>query len=128
VPPPAIASRKGDLNATATIVSWMAEVQAERLAAERELGQTVRKEPLSPSQIKAIVASLTDHLRVLAEADPATKATLYANLWITLTYHPNRKVVAVEADLSRVHKSVSEGRHRLLVHPPCSSRTPVLVA
>ncbi len=59
---------------TATIVSLMAEVEAERLAAERELGQTVPKEPLSPSQIKAIVASLTDHLRVLAEADPATKS------------------------------------------------------
>jgi hypothetical protein len=100
---------------TAIIVGWMAEVEAERLAAERELGKTVAKEPLTPSHIKAIVVSLTDHLRLLAEADPATKAILYANLGIALTYHPDRQVVTVEADLSRVHKSVSEGG----LEPPC---------
>jgi site-specific DNA recombinase len=61
---------------SATIASWMAEVEAERLAAERELGRTVSKEPLTPSQIKAMVTSLKDNMRLLTQADPATKAVL----------------------------------------------------
>jgi len=94
---------------TSTIVGWMAEVEAERLAAEHELGLTIPKAPLTRSQIKAIVVSLKDHLRMLAEADPAAKAELYANLGVRLTYHPDRQTVSVEADLSHVDKSVSEG-------------------
>jgi len=80
----------------------MADVEAEGLAAEEELGSTIPKAPLSRSQIKAIVLSLKDHLRTLAEADPAAKADLYANLGIRLTYHPDRQTVAVEAELSGV--------------------------
>jgi len=116
---------------TATIVAWMAEVQAERLAAEQELGFTVAKAPLTRSQIKAIVLTLDDHLRMLADADPATKATLYANLGIALTYHPHRQIVTVEANLAparsgsrarspRVPKSVSEGGLATSLHRLCS--------
>jgi len=103
---------------TSTIVAWMAEVDAERLAAEQELGTTIPKAPLTRSQIKAIVFSLTDHLRMLAQADPATKAELYANLGLRLTYHPDRQTVAVEAELSGVDKSVSKGRLQPQVHGP----------
>ena len=46
---------------------------------------------------------------MLNEADAILRAEVYHSLGIALTYHPDRKVVAVEADLSRVHKSVSEG-------------------
>jgi len=87
----------------------MADVEAEGLAAEEELGSTIPKAPLSRSQIKAIVLSLKDHLRTLAGADPAAKADLYANLGIRLAYHPDRQAVAVEAELSGADKSVSKG-------------------
>jgi site-specific DNA recombinase len=93
----------------ATLIKWMAEVDAERVAAERELGATVPREPFTASQLRIIVDHLKDTLRMLAEADATTKAALYAGLGITLTYHPDRQVVSVEADLSHVDKSVSEG-------------------
>lgn len=79
---------------------------------------------LSEAQISAIVASLKDHLRVLADADPATKATLFANLGLSLTYHPNRQTVSVEADVSHVDKSVSEGGLSHLRHAKPSSTSP----
>jgi len=103
---------------TATIGAWIAEVEAEREAAERVLGASIPKSPLTAAQIKAVILSLKDHVRILAEADPETKATLYQELGLSMTYHPERKVVAVEMDISgspsgstgdsRVRKSVSE--------------------
>jgi hypothetical protein len=103
---------------TATIGGWIAEVEAEREAAERVLGASIPKPPLTAAQIKAIILSLKDNVRILAETDPETTATLYREMGLTMTYDPERKVVTVEMDISgsppsstgdsRVRKSVSE--------------------
>ncbi len=103
---------------TATVGAWIAEVEAERETAERILGTSVPKPPMTASQIKAVILSLKDHVRILAEADPKTKTALYRELGLSMTYDPDRKVVAVEMDVSgspprstgesRVRKSVSE--------------------
>jgi hypothetical protein len=73
---------------------------------------------MTAAQIKAIILSFKDQVRILAEADPETKATLYREMGLSMTYHPDRKVVAVEMDISgspqsstrdsRVRKNVSE--------------------
>ena len=67
-----------------SLIRWMREVEDERLAAERELGYSVPKDPLTASQIMALVTSLKDTLRTLAEAGPQAKATLYREFGIKL--------------------------------------------
>jgi len=95
---------------TATVGAWIAEVEGEREAAERELGATIPKRSLTASQIKAVILTLKDHVRVLAEADPETKAALYQELGIKMTYHSDRKVVAVEMEVGPSPLSQRRGR------------------
>jgi hypothetical protein len=80
----------------------MAEVQGERLRAEQELGRHVPGEQLMPIQIRALIAGVRDAVALLAQADTATKGALYADLGLRLTYHPDRNLVLVEADVVRV--------------------------
>lgn len=95
---------------TATVGAWIAEVEGEREAAERELGATIPKRSLTASEIKAVILSLKDHVRVLAEADPVTKAALYQELGIKMTYHSDRNVVAVEMEVGPSPLSQRRGR------------------
>ncbi len=41
-------------------------------------------------------------VKLLAEADPAAKAALYASLGVKLTYHPDRQTVLVEAQPTEI--------------------------
>jgi hypothetical protein len=43
-----------------------------------------------------MVDVVEDKVQMLAEADPSTKAALYASRGITLTYEHDRRVVALE--------------------------------
>jgi hypothetical protein len=72
---------------------WIAEVRAERLAAERQLADAAPAPRLSKDEIKALVASLHDMVAVLRDADPADKAAVYAELGISLTYPHGRSLV-----------------------------------
>jgi hypothetical protein len=65
---------------------------------------------MSEVNLRKMVESLGDVAQVLAEADPKEKAAVYADLGITLTYHPDqRKVVAEARPRIGVQKIVSEG-------------------
>jgi site-specific DNA recombinase len=75
------------------VAGWIAEVEGERLGAERELGATVPQEKLTKGQVRALVKGLRDVVRALAQADPEDKAAIYAELGIRLTYHPGGRVV-----------------------------------
>lgn len=77
----------------AVVGRWIAEVRAERLAAERQLADAAPAPRLTKDEIKAIVASLQDMVAVLRDADPADKAAVYADLGISLTYHPDGRVL-----------------------------------
>lgn len=77
----------------ALVGRWIAEVRAERIAAERQLVDAAPAPKLTKNEIKALVASLHDMVAVLAEADPADKATVYAELGISMTYHPDGRVL-----------------------------------
>lgn len=72
---------------------WIAEVRAERIAAERQLADAEPAPRLSTDEIKALVASLHDMVAVLENADPADRAAVYAELGISLTYHPDGRVL-----------------------------------
>ena len=91
------------------VAAWIAEVQAERVTAERSLAQLLPQQPVSATELREIVEELADIPAVLAAADPELRARVYADLGITLTYRPAADLVTVAAVPSRVRKCVSEG-------------------
>src|SRR5262249_43427349 len=78
------------------VAAWIAEVQGDRLAAERTLA-TVRSSVLTADDVHQVIDELGDVVAVLTDADPATKAKVYADLGIRLVYRPADRVLAVEA-------------------------------
>lgn len=79
------------------VAGWMAEVQGERLQAEKDVADAPPMEQLTPSQIRALVGGMKEALVALSKADAESKAILYETLGIELTYHPGDRVVIVEA-------------------------------
>lgn len=87
-----------DAGADAAVVAgWMAEVQGERLRAERELQATLPGESLSKEQIRRLVLQLRDIASVLATADPRDKAEIYKELGVQVAYDPGQRLVSVTA-------------------------------
>lgn len=76
----------------ATVAKWITEVDRERKALIAQLGQTVPGAKFTREQLKAMITALRDIVTVLADADPADKASLYEELGITLTYRPDGTV------------------------------------
>jgi hypothetical protein len=86
-----------DSGADPVIVSgWMAEVQGERLRAEADLASCAERAPLSPDEIRSMLEGLDDLAGVLAEADPNDKASIYSELGVCVTYHPDQRLVVAE--------------------------------
>jgi site-specific DNA recombinase len=77
--------------------AWIAEVQGQRLAAERTLAESRPSPALSPKELRRMINDLGDLRPVLARADPMLKAEVYADLGVTLTYRPANETVAVTA-------------------------------
>jgi site-specific DNA recombinase len=78
------------------VATWIAEVQGERLAAERTLAWA-RRTPMTPDDVRVLLGELGDVSAVLADADPALKAAVYGDLGLRLTYKPAEDLVTVEA-------------------------------
>jgi hypothetical protein len=79
------------------VAGWMAEVQGERLKAEREIGLAQPSGQLTKSQVRALVSSLKDIVSVLADADPKLKAEAYAELGISVTFDPVTRMISAES-------------------------------
>ncbi len=92
--------------AAPAVGKWIAEVHQERRRLETMLGRTPTSR-LTADDIKALVASLKDITATLAAADPKTKAEVYAEMGIDLTYHPDGRVV-VESQPRLLGLSVGE--------------------
>lgn len=77
----------------ATISTWIAEVKAERSAAERELASTTAQTGTSDEQIGSHAAWLTadrgNLVRALAAATPEARTALYEAFGVTLRYTPS---------------------------------------
>ena len=61
-------------DAVTVAAKWIAEVERERKALERQLGRAVPGGKLTKSQVTALVEALRDIVDVLADADPEDKA------------------------------------------------------
>ena len=101
---------------------WIAETQAKKVTAQAETRSATGRRQMSPDDIAAIVAALGDLARVIADADPADKAELYAQLKLALTYQPSQRVVeaTVEIGANMPKGFVSEGG----LEPPCRGSFP----
>jgi site-specific DNA recombinase len=93
-----------DAGTDSTLVAgWIAEVTAERVAAQGRQRQRLARQGgarLSKGEIRELVTAVGD-LRVAlrrADAKPA-KMEVYQRLGIRLTYHPARNVVRAEAEV-----------------------------
>ncbi|MHB1444694.1 MAG: recombinase family protein [Acidimicrobiales bacterium] len=83
------------------IGEWIAEVEMERRSLERQLGRKPTERALSQAEVKALVARLRDIVSVLHKADPELKRSIYDEVGVRLTYHPDG-TVDVEAGEPRV--------------------------
>jgi len=90
-----------DSGADPAVVSpWIAEVQAEHLAAEVERDRSTShgRKRMSRDQLAALMNGLGNLLDVLANAAPEDKAEVYARLRLRLRYDPTRRLVITESD------------------------------
>jgi hypothetical protein len=78
------------------VASWIAEVEGERLAALHALNDAPDA-IATADELLAVLDALDPIREVLARADDATKARVYADLGVTMTYRSHDDVVDVEA-------------------------------
>ena len=73
---------------------------------------------MTRDDIAPIMAALGDLVRIIRDADPADKADLYAQLGLTMTYRPRKRLVVamVTPSLHMCKGFVSEDRHNPLPH------------
>ena len=73
-------------DAAPTVDKWIAQTFQEKNRLETLLGIHHTSRPTG-DDIKTLVASLRDITATLANADPADKAAVYAEMGITITYN-----------------------------------------
>ena len=76
---------------------WIAETQPRRTAAKARMRPGPQRARISREEITHHRAEIRDVASALATADPTDKATLYGQLGLSLTYHPNAKRINVKA-------------------------------
>ena len=79
------------------VAGWLAEVQRERLGAEADLMAATPRNPVSKDQVRKLVLEARDIALLLAEADPESKADLYAELGVQIRYDPFERVISATA-------------------------------
>jgi site-specific DNA recombinase len=79
------------------ISEWTREVEAERLAAQRELGEARPSQPLTDEEVRALIDAVRSGLIGLAAASPEQKAAMYQHMGLRLTYHPDRDALEIES-------------------------------
>jgi hypothetical protein len=104
---------RNESDSTATVGRWIAETSREKQRLETMLGQPVHR--LTTNNIKALVGSLKDITSALAGADPGDKASVYAEMGITTTNHPEGRVL-LESRPGAINNSVG-GATRTLTPP-----------
>jgi site-specific DNA recombinase len=81
----------------AIVTSWIAQVQDERMRAEREIGLAKGTQRFTKEQVRELVEGLGDIATVLTSADPKLKAQLYEKLGISVIYEPRRRIARIES-------------------------------
>jgi site-specific DNA recombinase len=103
----------------AVVTGWIKDVQTAKAAAEARLRRTAPAagRQLRHNELADMIAQFGDMVDLLADADPARKAAIYANLCLRLTFYPQEGKVLV-SQRSIGERFVSEGG----LEPPCPKR------
>jgi site-specific DNA recombinase len=103
----------------AVIGPWIAETQAQKVAAQAEIRPATGRRRMTRDEIAALVAAPGDLVQVIRDADRTDKAELYTQLGLTLTYRPQKRLVeaTVAASLHMCKGFVSEGRLHQKAYP-----------
>jgi len=80
----------------------IAALSTERRELERQLAYRRNLRPAGAAEIRAMLSELRGLVSVLESADLAERATVYADLGVSLRYDPRDQTVHATADLSRV--------------------------
>ncbi|WP_083828278.1 MULTISPECIES: recombinase family protein [Protofrankia] len=93
------------------VTTWIAQTQADRAAAERQLREatTDSDRRMSRDEIAALVEALGDILTALTEADPADKTEVYRQLSLHLIYQPATQTVQAEVKINPRYRGVMVG-------------------
>jgi hypothetical protein len=92
------------------VTGWIAQVQAEKTAAERDLREAQENEvrQLTRDEISSMVESIGDIASALAEAEPVEKTDLYRSLQLRLTYHPTTNTVRADMKIDTSYRGVMD--------------------
>ncbi len=95
----------------ALVTQWIAETQAQRVAAQAQLRQVSGRRRMSREEIEAIVTAIGDLMTVLKQADKADKADIYSEIGLRLTYRPQQQIVEAQVNpgTHMCKRFVSEG-------------------
>jgi hypothetical protein len=113
----------------AVVGGWIAQVQADRAAAEADLARQTGRKPvrmLTREEIAELVGGITDAVALLRRAAPEDKAEAYRRLGLQLTYHPDTQTVDVRAQIG--HPPWGIGKCRIRFGPRLHDRSPRAVA
>jgi site-specific DNA recombinase len=91
------------------VAQWTAEVRAQRLQAEQQLRPPPDEQHLTEGEIAQLVGSIRDVVKTLRRADAASKAAVYREHGLRLTYAPKQRSVLVEATPSMGNLSCPRG-------------------
>ena len=80
------------------VAQWTAEVRAQRLQAEQRLRPPPEERHLTDAEIAQLVGSMRDIVKTLSRADATSKAAVYRELGLRLTYAPEHRSVLVESN------------------------------
>ena len=79
-----------------SVIAWIADTERQRRRLATQLDDPPPGGKLSSSQVRVLIGAMRDIIDVLADAEPADKAELYAELGVKLRYDPSGRV-SVEA-------------------------------
>ncbi|WP_095522664.1 hypothetical protein [Pseudofrankia inefficax] len=92
------------------MTAWIAQAQAEKTTAERDLRQANQDQErhLTRDDISNMIDSIGDVAAALAAAEPADKADLYRQLNLRLAYQPATNTVRVDAKIDSSYRRVMD--------------------
>ena len=85
------------MGSTKIIARWIADGEAEKIKAQRQLDELSRQQGLSRDDIAAMVGSLAEVVTLLQRAEPEHKTVVYQHLGVRLTYQHDQRLVTAQA-------------------------------
>ncbi|WP_155884594.1 hypothetical protein [Actinomadura flavalba] len=80
------------------VAGWINETEAERSQLEARLQEAPQTHAVNADAIHAALKKTDELARAVVRAHPNDKADLYRELGLTMTYHPDKKLVEAKVN------------------------------